>query len=269
MLPLAGAAALAAGLGYLARAWPAPELFVVPADHEELEVMAMTGDLQVAGIDTEHCLAMVDDWVRRPNWELTLSTGVSGCLGEDHRDRLTVDAAGDAVWSGGGLPARPLHLSPTQLAELHEVATLSCERPADDSVGYASSFVDVHWGSREAPARRVYESPAHAQLDAFIDDAVVHYRHRRLAERAAFRATVTVPPYAVPGIDRPMKVSFDGRGALEVKLRGRTVKAEPLDVEALVDAIDWVELGGPDALPVPHRLMRALDQATFHAGLQD
>jgi hypothetical protein len=212
---------------------------------------------------------MVDDWVRRPNWELTLATGVSGCTGDDHRGSLTVDAAGDAVWIDGGLPARPLHLTPTQLAKLHEVAALSCERPADDVVGYASFFVDVHWGSREAPAQRVRESPAQAQLDAFIDDAVMHYRHRRLAERAAFRATVTVPPHAVPGIDRPTKVSFDGRGALEVKVRGRTVRAEALDVEALVDAIDWVELGGPDALPIPHRLVRALDHATFHAGLQD
>jgi len=230
----------------------------------------MTTDAaSLPGLDRPLCLAVLEDYLRRPGWQLTLASGVSGCMGDDSRATLTLDASGDASWTGGGLPARPLHLTPVQIAQLHEAAALSCERPAADEGGFASWYVDVHWGSAEAPARRVRESPAQAQLDAFIADAVTQYQYRRLAERADFHATVKLEPYQVMGVSRPMTISFDGRGTLTVRVGRRSVTAEDLDIATRVNAIDWIEMGGPTVLPIPYSLRMALDRATYDAGMQN
>jgi hypothetical protein len=268
-LPLLTAGAIAGGLGYLVSIWPAPEPFVVPRDRTPVAIMPMTsGATYQTGIDdSAHCLALLDDWVRRPNWQLTLDAGVSGCMGDDERESLTVDAAGDASWSRNGLPAVPLHLTPKQLAQLHAAAPLSCV-VAEEDRGYSSWYVDVKWGGDESLARRVYESPAQEQIAAFIADAAMQYRYRRLAESADVTDTIVVPPYTVMAINRPMKITIDGRGALTIRLRGRTIKAANLDIEAHVDAIDWVEAGGPTAARMPPGLVAAIDHATFDAGLQ-
>ncbi|HUQ03906.1 MAG TPA: hypothetical protein VM261_15520 [Kofleriaceae bacterium] len=272
LLPLATAGALAGGVGYVVHVWPAPEPFVVPRDRHPVALVPMTTDAAYLTGTGGTCLSLLDDYLRRPNWTLTLEAGTSGCTGDSTRDTITLDADGDASWSGGGLLPRPLHLTPTQIAALHAAAALSCERPAseDGSYGYSSSFVVVHWGGRDAPERRVGESPAQAALDAFIDDAVMHYRDRRLAERASFRATFDVAPYQVMGVDRPMKVTIDGRGKLTIRVARRTITAEDLDLATLVDAIDWVEQGGPrsDAMLMPFELRMALDRATYMAGVQ-
>jgi hypothetical protein len=259
---------MAGGLGYLVAIWPAPEPFVVPHDRDPVAVIPMTA---VDGIDdSDHCMALLEDWVRRPHWVVTLDVGVSGCTGDYIHDSLTVDSAGDAAWSRYGLPSVPLHLTPPEIAELHAAAPASCRRPDDVPVGLSSSFVDVHWGGAEAPARRVRESDARDLLSVFVSNAIQRYRYRRIAERADYRATFVVERYTVPGVDRPMTITFDGRGALTIRLRGRTIKAETLDIESRVDAIDWIEADGPATyVRMPPGLLVAVDRATFDAGLQN
>ena len=270
LLSLVTAGAVAGGLGYLVAVWPAPEPFVVPRDRTPVAIGPMTnGATYATGIDDkEHCLALVDDWVRRPNWTLTLDTGVSGCMGDDERESLTVDSAGDGAWSRNGLPAVPLHLTPTQLASLHAAAPLTCVTPEEKRGDYSSWYVDVKWGGDQSLARRVYESPAQEQIATFISDAAMQYRYRRLAESTDVTDTIVVPPYTVTSINRPMTITIDGRGALTIRLRGRTIKAENLDVESHVDALDWVEAGGPTDVRMPPGLVAAIDRATFDAGLQ-
>jgi hypothetical protein len=270
LLPLATAGALAGGLGYLAHVWPSPEPFVVPRDRHPVALVPMTTDAAYVTGTGGACLSLLEDYLRRPNWTLTISTGTSGCTGDYMRDTITLDADGDATWSRGGLHPQPMHLTPRQIGALHAAAMLSCDRiPAPDlSPGYSSSFVDVHWGSRDAPARRVRESPAQTALEAFVDDATTHYFHRRLAERGSFRATAALPAYATPGVSRPMTITVEGNGTLTIRVARRTVVAEDLDVEARVDAIDWIEHNGADAYTMPSGLRAAIDRATYDAGLQ-
>lgn len=270
VLPFAAAGALAGSLAYVASIWPAPEPFVVPRDRTPVALVPMTSDAAwTMATDDPRCLLLLEDYLRRPNWQITLTSGSSGCMGDSTSASITLDADGDASWTGGGLPARPLHLTPTQIAALHAVSTTSCDRPQGEDHDYSSGFVDVHWGGRDAPARRVRESPAQAQLDAFVDEAVARYRDRRLDERRDFHATVVVEPYAVIPIRHRMTLTFDAHGKLTIRARGRTVVVPDLDVEAQVDAIDWIELGGPASLPVPRSLVYVIDRATFDAGLQD
>jgi hypothetical protein len=270
-LSVLAAGAVAGGLGYLVAVWPAPEPFVVPRDRTPVAILPMTnGATYVTGIDDgEHCLALLDDWVRRPNWTLTLDTGVSACMGDDERESLTVDSAGDAAWSRNGLPAVPLHLTPTQLASLHAAAPLTCVVPEEERGGFASYYVDVKWGGDQSLARRVHESPAQAQIQSFIDDAAMQYRYRRLAESADFHATVMLDAYTIIAIDRRMSITFDARGALTIRLRKHTIKAQSLDIETLVDAMDWVESGETSLRRPPPGLVAAIDHATFDAGLQN
>jgi hypothetical protein len=96
----------------------------------------------------------------------------------------------------------------------------------------------------------------------------MQYRYRRINESVDVTDTVVVPPYTVIAINRPMTITIDGRGALTIRLRGHTIKAENLDIEAHVDALDWVEAGGPTGPRMPPGLVAAIDRATFDAGLQ-
>jgi hypothetical protein len=205
----------------------------------------------------------------RPGWQLTVTSRSSGCMVDATASSLTVDATGDASWTSYGLPPRPLHLSPGQLAALHAAAAFSCEPPIPDERSSSARFVDLHWGGTKAPARRVLASPAQRQLDAFVDDAVLQYRLRRLAERADFRATVTLEPHTIYRMRHPMTVTFDARGTLTIRIARRTITAPTLDLAARVDAIDWFELGGPSALRMPPGLADAIDRATYDAGMQN
>jgi hypothetical protein len=270
LLPLATAGTLAGGLGYLAHVWPAPEPFVVPRDRNPVALVPMTTDAAYVTGTGGACLSLLEDYLRRPNWTLTISTGTSGCTGDYRRDTITLDADGDATWSRGGLLPQPMHLTPKQIGALHAAAMVSCDRiPAPDlSPGYSSSYVDVHWGGGDAPERRVRESPAQAVLEEFVDDAVTHYFQRRLAERVSFRSAFKVPAYTVPGIHRPIEAALDGRGKLLVHIAGRTITAEQLEIDALVDGIDWIEHNDADAYSMPSGLRVAIDRATYDAGLQ-
>jgi hypothetical protein len=271
-LPLLTAGALAAGLGYLVTIWPAPKPFVVPRDRApgEITLVPLTTEAQYLGLaSTSRCLAVLDDFARRPNWQLTIAHGVQGCVGDTVFGVLEVDAAGQAAWISGGLSARPLHLSAAQLAKLHAATALSCDSPPDHVVGYESDYVNIHWGSPRTPSFRVRKSPAFDQVVAFLDDAVESYRARRLAERADFRATVAIEPHTILSVRQPMTVTFDGSGKLSIRLRGRTISAEKLDDAALVDAIDWVEHDGAIAWHPPDGLRAAIDRATYDAGMQD
>ncbi len=269
LVPLLVAGALAGGLGYLRHVWPEPRPFVVPRDRAPVTLMSVSAEpLWTEAVDGHRCLAFLDDYLRRPNWTVTLVSGSTHCVGETRQGALTLDADGDATWTADGLPARPMHVTPRQIAVLHAAAYASCWRPAETYGRYSSRFVDVHWGGRDAPARRVPESLAQALLDAFIDDAVADYRDRRLAERGDLRATVRVEPHAAPGVRRRMTLTFDAAGALALRAGRRTITAPPLDDATRVDAIDWIEAGAP-SFQMPPRVRAAIDHATHAAGLQD
>lgn len=269
LAPLLVAGALAGGLGYLRHIWPEPRAFVAPRDRAPVTLMSVSADpMWTASVAGHRCLAFLDDFLRRPSWTINLSSGATSCVGETRRGTLTVDAGGDAMWRADNLPARPMHLTPRQIAVLHAAAFASCWRPAETYGRYSSRFVDVHWGGRDAAALRVPESLAQALLDAFIDDAVAQYRHRRLAERADLRATVRLEPHAAPGVHRRTTLTFDAAGALVLRVGRRTITAPPLDDATRVDTIDWIDAGAP-SFQMPPRLREAIDHATHVAGLQD
>lgn len=267
VLSALAAAAGACGLGYLVQVWPAPEPFPVHVAPPPQLVPMQAGFGQVGGDDPQ-CLAFLDEWVRHPNWQLTVTRGYSGCTGESIGDAITVDATGHAVWTGPRQPTRTMHLTPAQLAKLHAAAGLSCDR--DRELSYSSSWIDVAWGGTGAPSRRVLASDAQDQIELFFADAIDAYVSRRMDERRDFRATVEIPAFAARVLlDRAVTVTVDATGRVDVRAGRRRVHATLANREEIVAVIDWVELGGALPFDMPQGLVGVIDHATYDAGWQD
>jgi hypothetical protein len=270
LLSTLAAAVAGCGIGYVVHVWPAPEPFIVP--HDDVPVPAllvMNGRPDAVGPEGHQCLALLDEWVRHPNWEVTIRRGVTGCTGEWVQATLTVDASGDAVLLGDNLPPRPLHLTPPELQRLHTAAFLSCDPdPAPSS--YASDWIDLQWGGDASEmGRRVSPSPVYHQLAGFLDDAVAAYSARRLAERRDFGATVVVPAdVASVRLRKAVSVTVTGAGEVDVYAgRRRITTTGRLDASDLVAAIDWIELDNADPMHIPDGLARLLADLADEHGL--
>ena len=147
------AAAAAGGLAYLIAIWPAPEPFKDPFPQPS-GLMPMTSGDAFGKLGEGHCLDMLDEWVRHPNWQVNLT--------RSHGDSLTVHADGRTIYTPANGPVRARHITPAEIVELHAAASQSCERKGNDG-----AWIEVDWGAR-AMGVRVARSPAMAQLETFF-----------------------------------------------------------------------------------------------------
>ena len=146
------AAAVAGSIGYLAHVWPAPEQLPDLAPRAVAPIL-----VPISGPSDGQCLAFLDQLVRHPNWQVTLTR---------NGDRITVDALGHARYTPSDAWARHLHLSPLQLRQLHLAAEASCE---PDGRG---PTVDLTWGGPDSAGRTVPPSEAARQLAHFMNVAL-------------------------------------------------------------------------------------------------
>lgn len=149
LLAAAVAAAVAGSLGYLAHVWPAPE----PVPDLTPRPPAPTL-VPITGHDGGQCLAFLDEFMRHPNWRVTLRRAA---------DEVTVDDLGRARAMG-----RETHLTPVQLRQLHLAAEADCE---PDGRGPA---IDLTWGGAGSAGRTVPPSEAARQLAHFMNLAIDH-----------------------------------------------------------------------------------------------
>jgi len=258
------AAALAGGLSYLVRIWPAPEPFVVPRDRAAPATLFQI-DHANGGVhgDSDLDFAFLGELVRHPGWQVTVERGYSGCVGDTFHDRLTVDADGDAVWTSSQQVPHAMHLSWRDLARLQVIAYLPGGPLPLRASDMGSPWGEIRWGTQDSPGVRSYESLATAQLDAFVDEVLDRY----VGMLRDVRVTATISPrVALWRTGRSVSVTVEGSGRIELRSGLRHVAVTDLTNRQIVDAIDWVQGNGADPRRIPWELRLALDGATRAAG---
>jgi hypothetical protein len=145
------AAAVAGSLGYLAHVWPAPE--PVP----DLSPRPAATLVPITGTAGGQCLAFLDEFLRHPNWQVTVTRA-------DHT--ITVDELGRGSHVRRGAAAVALHLTPVQIRQLHLAAEASCE---PDGRGPP---IDLTWGGPDSAGRTLPPSEASRQLVHFMSLAL-------------------------------------------------------------------------------------------------
>jgi len=259
---------LAGSLGYVVHIWPAPAPFVVPPDRPPpATLLPITGDVHDAA---PVCFAFLDEWMGHPGWQVTIERGYSEGPDETHmmrtiQDRVTIDADGDGTWTTE-LGTRIVHVPPFELARLRAAAFLSCVKLPLPELDWGAEWVVVRWGTPKSPGVAAVTSLATAQVDVFLDAMIERYVRDRLDERRGVRRSVTIPPpQAMRGLIHDtlvaISVDADGEGRALVRSAHRTLALADLAGEDLVDAIEWIELGG-DPNTAPSWVQRAIRRVT-------
>jgi hypothetical protein len=273
---LAGLTAAIAGaaLAYLRRDAPPPRAGV--RELVQYDLPPPDAAARHAAAERADCLRFLDGAFRTQR-SVTVTRGASGCTGSWTRDTLTVGFDGATIWRGPDHPDRAIHVDAELMRTLRTAAALSCDT---DMIpfGYGSSWVRAWPGTPDSlkvirqapiedPPRTILPSPAHYQLDRFIDEAIAAYSARRVAAHADFHATVSLRAYEarVP-LRRAFTVTVDGNGSVAIgygRRRAREQLADPVDIAAV---IDWVVLDGGIPLYMPDGLRSAVVAAADRAG---
>ncbi len=230
-------------------ACPAEEAVQKPTPRASYQVVPLTGEPLYQAAEDGHCVPFLRPLLAHPNWELRISAGTSGCLGDFLHDSFAVHADGTATWSRPGAPVRELALAPDDLDAIRTLDTLSCAATEDER-GYYVGWYRIGLGAdallQGTPS--IPRSSAMAKrLDEIFENMVSMYQRRILGLGTA-RAWLTAnyydgARYQVELVDHTVRVTH----------KGRVLAEETLDDAGLVDLIDRARMA--PALPpaAPHK----------------